>query len=117
MHGPYAPERGLRFNPSKLLIDPYARALAGGLHWNDELFGYRVGDPAGDLMTAWLFLDARGRRLFRRELTEFDDAAWARARGWALEISVLALARPDTNSFVAGFSRHALDQLLAERAG
>ena len=43
-------------------------------------------------MTAWLFLDARGRRLFRRELTEFDDAAWARARGWALEISVLALA-------------------------
>ena len=87
--------------------------LTGVIDWGCAA----AGDPAGDLMTAWLFLDPRGRRLFRRELTEFDDAAWARARGWALEISVLALARPDTNSFVAGFSRHALDQLLAERAG
>ncbi len=48
-HGPYEPERGLRFNPAKLLIDPYARALAGELHWSDEVFGYRVGDPAGDV--------------------------------------------------------------------
>jgi len=48
-HGPYQPERGLRFNPAKLLIDPYARALAGALRWGDEVFGYRVGDPAADL--------------------------------------------------------------------
>ncbi len=47
--GPYEPERGLRFNPKKLLIDPYASALAGPLQWGDELFGYRVGDPAADL--------------------------------------------------------------------
>ena len=46
VHGPYQPERGLRFNPAKLLIDPYARALAGALRWGDEVFGYRVGDPA-----------------------------------------------------------------------
>jgi len=49
VHGPHAPDRGLRFNPAKLLIDPYARALAGGLQWRDEVFGYRVGDPSGDL--------------------------------------------------------------------
>jgi len=49
VHGPYEPERGHRFNPAKLLIDPYARALAGELRWADEIFGYRVGDPAGDL--------------------------------------------------------------------
>ena len=49
VHGPYEPERGLRFNPAKLLIDPYAGALAGELHWSDEVFGYRVGDPAADL--------------------------------------------------------------------
>jgi isoamylase len=49
VHGPYEPERGHRFNPAKLLIDPYARALDGELRWSDELFGYRVGDPAGDL--------------------------------------------------------------------
>ncbi len=47
--GPYAPEQGLRFNPAKLLIDPYAKALAGALRWADGCFGYRVGDPAGDL--------------------------------------------------------------------
>ena len=49
VHGPHAPDRGLRFNPAKLLIDPYARALAGELRWTDEVFGYRVGDPSGDL--------------------------------------------------------------------
>ena len=40
IHGPHAPDRGLRFNPAKLLIDPYARALAGELQWRDEVFGY-----------------------------------------------------------------------------
>ena len=49
VHGPHAPDRGLRFNPAKLLLDPYARALAGALRWRDEVFGYRVGDPSGDL--------------------------------------------------------------------
>jgi glycogen operon protein len=49
VHGPYDPAGGLRFNPAKLLIDPYARALAGETIWRDECFGYRVGDPAPDL--------------------------------------------------------------------
>ena len=49
VHGPHAPDRGLRFNPAKLLIDPYARALAGELQWRDEVFGYRAGDASGDL--------------------------------------------------------------------
>ncbi|OGK80921.1 MAG: glycogen debranching enzyme GlgX [Candidatus Rokubacteria bacterium GWC2_70_16] len=49
VHGPYAPDRGHRFNPSKLLLDPYARALAGSLQWRDEVFGYHVGHPAADL--------------------------------------------------------------------
>jgi isoamylase len=43
VHGPYEPERGFRFNPHKLLIDPYARQLAGRLVWNDAHFGYRAG--------------------------------------------------------------------------
>ena len=49
VHGPYTPEQGLRFNPAKLVIDPYARALTGELEWTDEVFGYRVGDPSADL--------------------------------------------------------------------
>ncbi|HQH26761.1 MAG TPA: glycogen debranching protein GlgX, partial [Oligoflexia bacterium] len=47
--GPYEPNRGLRFNPNKLLIDPYARALAGSFAWDDSHFGYCIGNPAGDL--------------------------------------------------------------------
>src|SRR5690349_4423780 len=46
--GPYEPERGLRFNTSKLLIDPYAKAITGQIDWADEMFGYVVGDPALD---------------------------------------------------------------------
>lgn len=49
VHGPYEPEAGHRFNPSKLLIDPYAKALTGIIKWSDAMFGYRVGDPAEDL--------------------------------------------------------------------
>jgi isoamylase len=47
--GPYEPERGLRFNSSKLLIDPYAKAIAGEVRWADEMFGYEVSDPPDDL--------------------------------------------------------------------
>jgi glycogen operon protein len=49
VHGPYEPKNGHRFNPSKLLIDPYAKAIAGTIDWNDALFGYTIGDPEEDL--------------------------------------------------------------------
>ncbi|MEW6255388.1 MAG: glycogen debranching protein GlgX [Pseudomonadota bacterium] len=48
-HGPYDPARGHRFNPSKLLLDPYARQLTGSPRWSDALFGYRIGSGRGDL--------------------------------------------------------------------
>ena len=46
--GPYQPEQGMRFNSSKLLIDPYAKAIAGGIDWADEMFGYVVGGKTED---------------------------------------------------------------------
>src|SRR5437016_10926292 len=49
VHGPYDPEHGFRFNPSKLLVDPYAKTLAGRLVWSDAHFGYRTGSARGDL--------------------------------------------------------------------
>ena len=49
VHGPYEPKEGHRFNPSKVLLDPYAKAIAGKIHWDDALFGYRIGDPNADL--------------------------------------------------------------------
>ncbi|HSC89940.1 MAG TPA: glycogen debranching protein GlgX [Polyangiaceae bacterium] len=49
VHGPYVPARGHRFNANKVLLDPYARAIAGQLDWHDDLFGYKVGHPDADL--------------------------------------------------------------------
>ncbi len=49
VHGPYEPEAGHRFNPHKLLLDPYARAIGRPLRWHDSLFGYAVADERGDL--------------------------------------------------------------------
>jgi glycogen operon protein len=48
VHGPYAPSEGHRFNPAKLLIDPYAKAVTENIEWTDELFGYTIGDPDRD---------------------------------------------------------------------
>ncbi|GEL17617.1 glycogen debranching protein GlgX [Pseudonocardia asaccharolytica] len=45
VHGPYDPAKGLRCNPSKLLIDPYAKALDGPVRWDEAVFGYNFGDP------------------------------------------------------------------------
>ena len=48
-YGPFQPEAGLRYNPSKLLIDPYARALCGQLNWDAPVFGYQMGSEEADL--------------------------------------------------------------------
>lgn len=49
VYGPYEPEAGHRFNPNKLLIDPYAKAISGTIQWHDSLFSYEMGHPDGDL--------------------------------------------------------------------
>jgi glycogen operon protein len=49
VHGPFQPEQGHRFNPAKLLLDPYARALVGDVRWNDAHYAYKIGDEAADL--------------------------------------------------------------------
>jgi len=49
MHGPYKPEEGHRFNPYKLLVDPYAKQLTGHPTWNNALFGYKTGHKDKDL--------------------------------------------------------------------
>ena len=49
VYGPYDPERGLRFNPNKVLIDPYAKAVVGDMRWSDAQFGYRIGARPEDL--------------------------------------------------------------------
>ena len=48
VYGPYEPEDGHRFNPDKLLLDPYAKAISGPIEWSDALFGYPVDSPDED---------------------------------------------------------------------
>jgi glycogen operon protein len=48
-HGPYEPESGHRFNPHKLLLDPYAKAWDGRMRWSEALMGYKIGAARGDL--------------------------------------------------------------------
>jgi len=59
VHGPFEPDAGHRFNPAKVLLDPYARAVTADLHWKGPIFGYRLGDPGMD-----------------RSVSEEDDAAF-----------------------------------------
>jgi isoamylase len=49
VYGPYDPAKGLRFNPHKLLLDPYAKQIQGTLKWSDAHFGYRIGHRTEDL--------------------------------------------------------------------
>jgi len=50
VHGPYEPEAGHRFNQSKLLIDPYSKALTGTVKRSEAMFAYPIGDPEADLV-------------------------------------------------------------------
>jgi glycogen operon protein len=49
VHGPYKPKEGHRFNPNKLLLDPYAKDIVGSIRWSDAHYGYAVGHPEEDL--------------------------------------------------------------------
>lgn len=53
VHGPYLPEHGHRFNPNKLLLDPYARSVQNRLRWHDSNFGYKIGAKHEDLSFDW----------------------------------------------------------------
>lgn len=73
-----------------------------------------VGDPACDLMIAWNFLTASARGIFRSAVS-VDEAAWARGRGWALSVALIALPYyQHTNPTLANMARTTLDEILAE---
>jgi aminoglycoside phosphotransferase (APT) family kinase protein len=73
-----------------------------------------VGDPACDLIVAWNLFPAEPRRVFRDALA-VDDATWARGRGWALSVALIALPYyQDTNPVLADIARYALQEVLAD---
>jgi glycogen operon protein len=69
VHGPYEPAKGHRFNPHKVLLDPYVKAIGRDLRWSDSLFGYRIGDAAADLS-----FDERDSAAFAPLGAVLDDA-------------------------------------------
>jgi len=76
VYGPYDPRVGHRFNPHKVVMDPYAKAVARTIRWSDEMFGYRVGDPAEDLS-----LDERDNAPFAPLAVVIDPAfTWGNDR-------------------------------------
>lgn len=76
--------------------------------------GLGVGDPACDLIVAWNLFSAETRAVFRAAV-QADDATWARGRGWALSVGLIALPYyQSTNPVLAGISRHAIEEVLTE---
>jgi len=74
-----------------------------------------VGDPACDLQVAWNLLSAETRGVLRAALP-VDDATWARGRGWALSVGLIALPYyQSTNPILAGIARRAIDEALADQ--
>lgn len=80
--------------------------------------GLGVGDPACDLLVAWDLFSGGSRQAFRAHLGA-DHATWARGRGWALSVALIALPYYlDTNPAMVRYARRMLDQVLADfRAG
>jgi aminoglycoside phosphotransferase (APT) family kinase protein len=75
-----------------------------------------VGDPACDLIPAWGLLPAEARNIFRAE-SDVDDATWARGRGWALSIGLIALPYyEDTNRALADAARRLIGGVLTEHS-
>ncbi len=75
VHGPYEPDAGHRFNPNKLLLDPYARAIVGDLTWGAEVFGYKL--ESGDDLT----FDERDSAALMPKCLVVDPAfSWGRER-------------------------------------
>ncbi|MCD7098041.1 glycogen debranching protein GlgX [Stenotrophomonas sp. MMGLT7] len=76
VHGPYAPDAGHRFNPNKLLLDPYAKQIAGQLRWGPQLFGYVLGHKDRDLS-----FDRRDSAAYMPKCAVVDPAfTWGRDR-------------------------------------
>ena len=96
-----------------LLVDEVdgATTLVAVIDWG----ALAVGDPAPDAATGWAFFDASTREDFRAA-AGFDDATWARGRGWALSTAAIALPYyRGTSPSIAANARATLAEVLADR--
>lgn len=108
VHGPWAPDAGHRFNPNKLLLDPYARQLVGDIRWNDTLYGYEIG--AGD--DADLIMDERDSAAFMPKArvvagtpmvtTQHPHVSWAKTVIYEGHVRGLTMLHPFVPNTIRG---------------
>ncbi len=106
--GPYAPREGQRFNPAKLLVDPYARALAGRVDWHVPVFGYRPGAKSEDL-TRDIRNSARGvpkgivlDAAFDWQADRPPDVPWSDTVIYETHVKGLTMRHPDVPEELRG---------------
>jgi len=106
--GPYKPESGYRFNPNKLLLDPYAKAIGRGLRWSDEMFGYKIGDAGEDMS-----FDERDNASFAPLAAVIDDSfdweedallkiPWHRTLIYELHVKGFTILHPEVPQALKG---------------
>src|SRR4051794_15162787 len=124
VHGPHEPARGHRFNPSKIVLDPYAKAIGRDLRWDDSLFGYKIGDPGADLS-----FDDRDNAAFAPLASVVDNAftwgddrpprtPWHKTHIYELHVKGFTMRHPEVpdklrGSYAGVASEPAIDHLLS----
>jgi isoamylase len=108
VHGRYAPREGVRYNPNKLLIDPYARAISGRIDWNSPIFGYRLGSRTEDL-TRDVHNSARGMAKSVVIDDRFDwgdeqrpDVPWSETIIYETHVKGISVRHPDVPEELRG---------------
>lgn len=109
-HGPYEPENGHRFNPNKLLLDPYARKLQGRFRWSDALFGYRTGHGRADLSfdrrdsASCMVKAVVADDTFRWSGQKAPRVPWTRTVVYEMHVKGVSMLRDDLPDVVCGTS-------------
>src|SRR5690606_1301139 len=107
-HGPYSPEQGHRFNPNKLVLDPYAKAISGTIDWDDAVFGYEIGNPGADM--SFSALDSAGSMpkcvVVDTAFTWGDDrppqTPWSRSLIYECHVKGMTMLHPDVPPHLRG---------------
>ncbi len=108
VHGPYSPEQGHRFNPNKLVLDPYAKAISGTIDWDDAVFGYEIGNPGADM--SFSALDSAGSMpkcvVVDTAFTWGDDrppqTPWSRSLIYECHVKGMTMLHPDVPPHLRG---------------
>jgi glycogen operon protein len=118
VHGPYNPDEGHRFNPAKLLIDPYAKAITGSIRWSNAVFAYNVGgkedlEPDPDNSAGRVPKSVVIDNAFTWENDRSPKTAWNRTVIYECHVKGMTIKHPDVPEHLRGtFLGLAADAML-----